>query len=384
MRTYESTMVEIEKIETEMRDVTQKSEPSADDKDFLLKAQGEVEALRKVANDLHVSEVEDLRKAAERAVPVASKDDRELMSEFRSRLKSMKPGEELELLRPEQRAFASNTGSGSYLVPQEWHSKVEEYRFERNWLRQAGAQVVRTESTHNIPVLSANGTAAIVGENTAYTNSEPTISQVILYAYKLTDKVLVSEELLEDSLYDLEGTLAKSMGYSFGAGELGYGMTGNGSSQPTGIFNKTADLTTDTQNVITADELIEVIYGLQAEYRDGAVFMMDQLLAQYIATLKTPVTTSGGQNYQFPSMSDGKNPTLFGYDVKFSTAIADRAAGAKALCFGNPSFYLIGERGPMKVKRLQLSEYQDTFAFAQRYDSKPLNADAFYVVALHA
>lgn len=386
MRTYESTMVEVAKIEAEMRAITQKDEPTVDDKAFLLTAQGEVSALRGVANDLHDAEVAELKAAAERAVPIVTDSERAKMSEFRTRLHTLKPGEELSLWpdTEECRAFASNTGSGSYLVPQEWHKQVEEYRFEKNWLRGAGAQVIQTESTHNIPVLTANGTAAIVGENTAYTNSEPTIGQVILYAYKLTDKVLVSEELLADSVYDLPGTLAKSMGYSFGKAELGYGMTGTGSSQPTGIFNKTADLTTDTQNVITADELLEIIYGLSVDYRDGASFMMDQLLAYYISTLKTPVTTSGGQNYQFPGMLNGKTPTIFGYDVKFATAIPDRAAGAKALCFGNPAYYLIGERGPMSVKRLQLSEYQDTFAFAQRYDSKCLDTSAFYVVALHA
>ncbi len=388
MRDYSSTIAEIEAIEAEMRAITQKDEPSVDDKAFLLKAQGEVDALRKVANELHDVQVAELRRLAEESKPQfpGSTDKRAQLLEFRDRLKSMRPGEEIELVPDgEQRAWASNTGSGSYLVPQEWHDKVEEYRFEVNWLRSEGATVVRTASTHNIPVLSANGTAAIVGENTAYTNSEPTISQVILYAYKLTDKVLVSEETLEDTVYDLEGALAKSMGYSFGKAELSYGMTGTGSSQPTGIFNKDADLTTDTQAIMTANEVLETIYGLSAEYRDdGCVFMMDNTMAYYLAQTLTPVTTSGGQNYMFPGLMDGIRPNIFGYKVKLASAIADKAASAKVLAFGNPVHYLIGERGPMTVKRHELSEYQTTFAFKQRYDSKPLNASAFYVVALHA
>ena len=383
MRTYESTMVEIEKIQAEQRVITQKAEQSADDKAFLLSAEGELAGLRRVANDLHTQEVEELRAASERAVsPIAQPDARVHMAEFRSRLKSMRPGEELDLVGDE-RALNSISSSGSYLVPQEWHKQVEEYRFEKNWLRSEGATVIRTESTHNIPVLTANGTAAIVGENTAYTNSEPTIGQVILYAYKLTDKVLVSEELLEDTIYPLESLLAKSMGYSFGKAELDYGMTGNGSSQPTGIFNKTTDTTTATQGVVTADELLTAVYTHGA-YAEGAVWMMDPTTAAYLAAIKTPVTTSGGQNYQFPAMLDALNPSLFGYKVKLATAIADKANGAKAIAFGDPSQYLIGERGPMKVKRLTLSEHQDTFAFSQRIDMKPLNAGAFYVITIHA
>ena len=387
-RTYESTMAEIEAIQAEQRAVTQKSEPSIDDKAFLLKAEGEVGALRKVANDLHDAEVEEMRRVIEQSTPAipASNESRAKMREFRERLRTMRNGEELELLTgAESRALASNTGSGAYLVPEEWHNRVEEYRFEKNWLRSSGAMIVRTESTHNIPVLTANGTAAIVGENTAYTNSEPTVGEVILYAYKLTDKALVSEELMEDTLYDVEGLLARSMGYSFGKAELSYGMTGNGSSQPTGIFNKTTDLTTDTQAVMTANEVLETIYGLTAEYRDdGCIFMMDNTMAYYLAQTLTPVTTSGGQTYMFPGLMDGLNPNIFGYPVKLASAIADKAAGAKVLAFGNPEHYVVGERGPMKVKRLDLSEYQTTFAFAQRYDSKPLNEDAFYVVTLHS
>lgn len=388
MRDYKSTIAEIEAIEAEQRAITQKSEPSVDDKAFLLKAEGELHLLRKLATELHDAEVDELRRIAEESRPkfVASEDTRGKLSEFRERLKGMRPGEELEIWpEGEARAIASNSGSGSYLVPQEWHDKVEEYRFEANWLRSAGATVVRTESTHNIPVLSANGTAAIVGENTAYTNSEPTISQVILYAYKLTDKVLVSEETLEDTLYDVEGLLAKSMGYSFGKAELSYAMTGTGSSQPTGIFNKTTDLTTDTQAVMTAAEVLETIYGLDPWYRDdGCVFMMDNTMAYYLSTILTPVTTSGGQNFQFPGMQDGIRPNLFGYPVKLASAIADKAAAAKVLAFGNPVHYVIGERGPMKIKRLELAEHQTTFAFHQRYDSKPLNTSAFYVVTLHS
>jgi HK97 family phage major capsid protein len=246
MRTYESTMAEVEALEAEQRAIIDKGTPGDSDSQALLQAQGEIQALRRVAEDLHKAEVAELKAAAERATiitPDKDSQNKQAMRDFRNMLKSMRPGEEVTLVSD---ALAAGSGSGSYLVPQEWHDKVEEYRFESNFMRQDGAMVVKTESTHNIPVLSALGTAAITGENLAYTNSEPTVSQVILSAYKLTNSALVSEELLEDSAYDVEGLLARAFGLGFGQGELGYAMTGNGSAQPTGIFNKTADLTTDT------------------------------------------------------------------------------------------------------------------------------------------
>jgi len=379
MRTYESTMTEIAEIEAEQRAILGKSEPSADDKDHLLKAEGAVDLLRRIATELHDAEVAELRHAFTETVPPPVNDARAAWNEFRDYLRAMKAGQEIEI-----RSWASNTGSGSYLVPQEWHDRVMEYRFERNFLRSAGAQVITTESTHNIPVLTTLSTPTIVGENTAYTASDPTVGQVILYAYKLADKVAVSEELLSDAAYDVAGALARAMGLGFGAAEEAYFLTGTGSSQPTGIFNKTADKTLASTSVPTTDELVEIAYGLARHYRDGAMWMMDDSIALVIAKLKEAVTTSGTTPYWWPQAQQGANPVLLGYPVMTNSNIADAAAGAKIICFGNPQFYLIGERGPMNVKRLVLTEYGDTFAFHQRIDGKCLDTSAFYVVALHA
>lgn len=379
MRTYESTMAEIAQLEATQRSIIEKNTPTDADKDSLLKAQGEIAQLRKIADELHASELAEARSISERAIEVVTNDELKAMSEFRDRLRELRVGEELEL-----RSWASNTGSGSYMVPQEWHNKVEEYKFEANFLRRDGAMIVRTESTHNIPVLTTLPSPTIVGENTAYTASDPTVGQVILYAYKLTDKVLVSEELLADAAYDVPGVLARAVGLGFGKAEQDYFLTGTGSSQPTGIFNKAADLTTDSQGVMTNDEVIETVYTLAPEYRAGSVWMMDNTMAYYLATKKVDVATSGTTPFAWPTLLDGANPSLLGYPVRLASAIADKGNGNKVIAFGNPANYVIGERGPMAVKRLQLNEYGDTFAFAQRIDGKPMNAAAFTVVALHA
>jgi HK97 family phage major capsid protein len=378
MRTYDSTMAEIGVIEASQRDIFAKAEPSADDKDFLLKAEGEIDALKRLASELHTSEIAALRaQIVTPASPVVGDK-----SVLRDALKGMKVGDEISIAP--QASLASNTGSGAYLVPAEWHKSVEEYRFQRNFVRAGGAQVVQTESTHNIPVLTALAAAAIVGENTAYTAADPTIAQVILHAYKLTDKVAVSEELLEDAIYPVEAVLARALGLSFGAAEEAYFLTGTGSAQPTGIFNKAADKELTSPTAITTDELVEIAYGLARAYRNGASWMMDDKTVLHIAKLKEAVTTSGTIPYWWPQAQQGASPTLLGFPVNTGSDIADMAASAKVICFGNLGFYVIGERGPIKVKRLQLTEYGDTFAFSQRIDGVPLDTAAFYVAAQHS
>ena len=95
MRDYKSTIAEIEAIEAEQRAITQKSEPSVDDKAFLLKAEGELHLLRKLATELHDAEVDERRRidAESRPRSVAPVDQCGNLTEFRGRLKGMRPGE---------------------------------------------------------------------------------------------------------------------------------------------------------------------------------------------------------------------------------------------------------------------------------------------------
>jgi HK97 family phage major capsid protein len=393
VKTYEQIVNEIADLEASQREITQLAEPTDQDTKNLWKIEGKRDLLLVEKDAAHKREVE----AALSAPVVAGETIAKLG------LREMKTNDEMDIqffrsmgfrnagnafqsgkIREARASLASNTGSGSYLVPQEWHATVEEYRFQRNFLREAGAMVVTTESTHNIPVLTALSSPTIVGENTAYTASDPTIGQVILYAYKLTDKIPVSEELLADAAYDVEGVLARAIGLGFGAAEETYFLTGTGSSQPTGIFNKAADKTLASASAITNDELIETVYALARHYRNGASWMMDDATVALIAKNKLTVTTSGTLPYFWQDSVGGELPRLLGYPVYTNSNIANIAASAKVICFGNAQYYVIGERGPLNVKRLQLTEYGDTFAYHQRIDGKPLDPAAFQVVAMAA
>lgn len=396
MKSYADILGDLRDIEAQQRALSQLDDPTQDQRDELMVLEGRADGMRAWLTEAHEYEVAEARRAAAGQGSGAPGPGQPLG------LSSLPMGGEIDVqfyrrtrvsngrnpymtgTVTEARALASNTGSGSYLVEQEWHNVVEQCRFQRNFLRQTGARVVTTSSTHNIPVLTALSSPTIVGENTAYTASDPTIGQVILYAYKLSDKVPVSEELLADAAYDVEGELARAMGLGFGAAEEAYFLTGTGSSQPTGIFNKAADKTLASASAITKDELIETVYGLARHYRDGAVWMMDDTTAAYIAKLKLDVTTSGTTPYFWTDSVGGEPPRLLGYPVYTNTNIADIGASAKVICFGNPQMYVIGERGPLNIKRLTLTEYGDTFAYHHRIDGKPLDATAFYVVAMHA
>ncbi len=338
------------------------------------KLEGRIESLRELLAETLETEHKEFAELKAKAVEVGDSPTAPAKGRY---FMSMPYGKEFAI----RATLQAGSGSGSYLVPQEWHDTVESVRFAMAVMRTAGARVVRTSSTHNIPVLTATGTAAIKAESAAYQTGDPTISQVVLSAYKLTHKVDVTEELLEDADYDVDAMLAEETGTAFGLAEDGYYLVGTGSSQPTGIFAKTADKTTASATAITKDELIELVYALPREYRGGSGLFMHEATALYIAKLKVDVTTSGSTPYWWTDAVGGEPPKLLGYPVYTSSSIATIAAGAKTVCFGNPRYYVIGERGPLVTKRLQLSEYADTFAFRQRVDGQPLTTSAFAVMA---
>ena len=384
MRTYAVIKNEIADAEARQREVFQKAEPNDSDRKEIFSLEGEISALARELGEAHEQEVKAAIEAP-RANPKGDAlnfKDMEVNAEMSiqfARNNSLVPGGRRSTIKEAHASLGSITTPGSVLVPEEWHTTVESYRFERNFLRAQGARVITTASTHNIPVLTALTSPAIVGENTAYTDSDPTWENVVLNAYKLANKINVAEELIQDTIYDLDSELARAVGQGFGTAEEELFLVGTGSSQPTGIFNKTADQTLAGGSAVTNDELIDIVYGLARHYRDGAIWMMNDLTVAEIAKAKLTVTSTGTLPYFWVDSVGGEPPRLLGFPVFSSTHIAVMGSGNKSIGFGNPEWYLIGERGPLNIKRLQLNEYSTTFAWNQRIDGKPLDPAAFEI-----
>ena len=96
--------------------------------------------------------------------------------------------------------------SGGYLVPDEYDNRLIEKLEEENVMRILGT-VIQTSGERKINVAASKPAASWIEECGELVFSDPQFSQVILDAYKLSVAVKVSEELLADNAYDLEGWL---------------------------------------------------------------------------------------------------------------------------------------------------------------------------------
>jgi len=191
---------------------------------------------------------------------------------------------------------------GGYLVPDSFEHTLITALESDNVVRSLAHTFATASGNHKIPVVSAKGTASWVDEEGAIPESDDVFGQQLIGAHKVATMIKVSEELLNDSAFDLEGYFRAEFARRIGNKEEEAFLTGNGTGKPTGIFHTTggADLgvTTATGTAITSDELIDLFYSLNSAYRRNAVWLLNDSSMKIIRKLKD----SNGQYLWQPTL----------------------------------------------------------------------------------
>ena len=272
---------------------------------------------------------------------------------------------------------------GGYLVPDEFERTLVEALEEENVFRTL-AHVIRTSSgDRKIPVVASKGSASWVDEEGAYQESDDAFSQVSIGAYKLGTMIKVSEELLADSVFDLEAYISKEFARRIGAREEESFFNGDGKGKPLGILAATGGaevgVTAASATAITADEVIDLFYSLKAPYRKNAVWLLNDATVKQIRKLKD----STGQYLWQPSLVAGTPDTILGRPVKTSAFMPTAAAGAKTIAFGDFKYYWIADRQGRTFKKLSelfAATGQIGFMGTQRVDGKLILPEAIKVL----
>ena len=274
---------------------------------------------------------------------------------------------------------------GGYLVPDEFERTLVEALEEENVFRTL-AHVIRTSSgDRKIPVVASKGSASWVDEEGAYQESDDAFSQVSIGAYKLGTMIKVSEELLADSVFDLEAYISKEFARRIGAREEESFFNGDGKGKPLGILaaagGAEVGVTAASATAITADEVIDLFYSLKAPYRKNAVWVLNDATVKQIRKLKD----STGQYLWQPSLVAGTPDTILGRPVKTSAFMPTAAAGAKTIAFGDFKYYWIADRQGRTFKKLSelyAANGQVGFMGTQRVDGKLVLPEAIKVLQM--
>ena len=280
---------------------------------------------------------------------------------------------------------------GGFTVPDEFERRLIQGLEENNIFRQM-AHVIRTSSgTRKIPVANDTMEASWIDEGEAIPETNTNFKQVILGAYKQGAMIKASNELLNDSAFDIAAYIADRFGKVMGRAEEKAFLVGTGDKQPTGLLNDTTGaelgVTTASQTAVTFDDIFKLYYSLKAPYRAKATFLCNEELLLQLMTLK-----DGQGNYIWkPALDIGKPDTILGHQIYTSTYMpaiegdAAKDAGKKVLLFGDFSYYWIADRTNRTMRRLnELYAMTDQVGFVgtQRVDGKLILPEAMKVLGM--
>ena len=260
----------------------------------------------------------------------------------------LRTGEKVKGLKA---AMSENTdGVGGYLVPDDFFAGIIEKRNELSIPRRAGATILQTSrDVLNIPVEATSQTyfAQSAHDMAAVDEDEPTIGQATATVFDFTKLVKVSEDLLEDSAANLNQFLANSFGRWMAMTENRNALIGAGTTAPQGVtVGGTAALTFDDTNSIAAAEIPELYHKLAGQYRDNAVWAMnDDTLGMLRGLTSSNVFTFGAHEINEESIM-GKRVFTSTYMPKYTTT------KYKAIVFGDWSMYALVERKGLTIRRL--------------------------------
>ncbi len=268
---------------------------------------------------------------------------------------------------------------GGYLVPDDFERTLVEGLEEENIFRTMAKVIATSSGDRKIPVVATKGFASWIEEEGAAPESDDSFGQVSISAYKLGTLLKVSEELLNDSIFNLEAYIAKEFARRIGAKEEEAFFIGDGVGKPTGIFNTTGGaqdgITTASATAITVDEIMDLYYSLKSPYRKSATFILNDATVKAIRKLK-----DGNGNYIWqPSITAGTPDTILNSPVNTSSYVPTIAAGAKTVAFGDFSYYWIADRQGRSFKRLNelyATTGQVGFMATQRVDGKLILPEA--------
>jgi HK97 family phage major capsid protein len=214
--------------------------------------------------------------------------------------------------------------------------------------------------------------------------SDTDFGQVTLGAHKIGTMIKVSHELLHDSAFPLESFLATDFGRRMGVLEEEAFIGGDGNKKPTGVLSSAqVGVTTDSKTVITFDDVMDLYHSLKSPYRNKAVFIASDLTVKALRKLKD----SNGQFLWNPSVVSGTPDTVLGRPIYTSNYMPQIEAEAKAMAFGDFSFYWIADRTGRTFERLSelfATKHQVGFKATQRVDGKLILPEAVKILQMGA
>ncbi len=251
--------------------------------------------------------------------------------------------------------------TAGYLAPEQFANEILKKLVEFSPIRQYARVMPIGVSEVKMPRRVSGTSAFWVGETEDRTASQPVYEQITLAPHELATFVDVSNALLEDNAYNLEGELSTDLAENFGKTEGEAFVKGDGVGKPKGIMSAAgiAEIKTGVAAAFPASNPADVIIGMYHKlpnvFAQAGVWMMNR------NTLATVRTWKDGQGRYLclDPIAAGAPTTLLGRPIVEAVDMDDIGANKFPILFGDLSGYRI-------IDRIGLTMLRDPFTLATK------------------
>lgn len=268
----------------------------------------------------------------------------------------------IKAVKEDRGQSVGNQTQGGYLVPGDFMAEL--IKSLKAWGPMLDPGVTRmlntsTGTTITMPTMNDTGNVgALIGENQQVSVTEINFGTKSLDAYKYTSGVvLVSDELLQDSVLDVEALVRDAMAERIGRIANTHLTTGDGASKPNGIVTAAGTTAAAGGSAITFDDFINLEHSVDPAYRsDPSVkWMFNDNTLKAARKLKD---LNGAYIWQPADVKGGAPATILTYGYSVNQAVADIGSGAKSVVFGAMNKYVVRMVKEFAIKRL-VERYAD-------------------------
>jgi HK97 family phage major capsid protein len=278
--------------------------------------------------------------------------------------------------------------AGGYTIPQGFYGQLIDAQKAYGGMVDVSF-ILDTTTGNALPIPTDNDTTnagARLGENTTVANQDVTFGSITMNAYTYSSKmVLVSNQLLQDTAFNLDAFLSNKLGTRIARIVNTECTVGSGASMPTGVVsaatlgftagNVSGGVLTTTGSTVTIsyDDLIELEHSVDPVYRKNARFMMSDTALKLVKKLKDGI----GRPLWMPGLAMKEPDTINSFPYVINQDMAVPAASAKPVVFGDFANYYMRRVAGVQVLRLTerfADSNQVAFLAFQRWDGQLIDA----------
>jgi HK97 family phage major capsid protein len=269
------------------------------------------------------------------------------------------------------------SGDGGYLVDPVTSDRVHSVLKATSSLRQIAGVVNVEASAYDVLVDQTDIGSGWTSETGSVSETgTPTIDRITIPLHELSALPKASQRILEDSAFDIEGWLAARIADKFARAEAAAFINGDGIDKPKGILTHTQvandswswgslgyEVTGIDGAFSSPDNLLDLVYALDARYRSNAAFVMNSKTAGAVRKIKD----ADGRFLWADSLAAGEPARLLGYPVVIAEDMPDMSGNGTAIAFGDfESGYTIAERPDLRVLRDPFSAKPNVLFYATK------------------